>query len=64
MRRMHPRVSILIILAAAFASCLLSVALWFGIIVDPDREGGLFVGLWVTSILALGTLLTPRGGPR
>jgi hypothetical protein len=64
MRPIHPRVSILIILAAAFVSCLLSVALWFGIIVDSDRELGIFVGLWVPSILAIGTLLTPRGGSR
>ncbi len=64
MLRMHPRVSILIILAAAFAACLLSIALWFGIIFDSDREAGLFVGIWVPSILAIGALLTPRGGPR
>jgi hypothetical protein len=62
--RMHPRISLLIILAAALLSMVLSVALWFGIILDTDRELGLYVGLWVPSILALGTLLAPRGGPR
>ncbi len=38
---------------AAGVSFLLSVALWFG----GDRERGLFVGLWVPSILAAGGLL-------
>ena len=58
------KASILIILAAAFVSFLLSVSLWFGLIGDADREAGLFVGLWVPSILALGALLSPRGGSR
>jgi hypothetical protein len=40
----------LTILAAAFASFLLSVSLWF----SGDRDTGVFVGLWVPSILALG----------
>ncbi|MDH4113071.1 MAG: hypothetical protein OEV60_10410 [Actinomycetota bacterium] len=56
--------AILIILAAAFISFLLSVSLWFGVIGEQDRELGLFVGLWVPSILALGALLSPRGGSR
>ena len=36
-------------LAAAFFSILLSIALWFGV----GYLHGLFVGLWVPSILAL-----------
>ena len=36
-------------LIAAFASFLVSVALWFLV----DHEYGQFVGLWVPSILAL-----------
>jgi hypothetical protein len=40
-------------LAAAFASLVLSVALWFLV----DRELGLFVGLWVPAIHSLGTLV-------
>ena len=60
--RLSAKVSILIILGAAFASFLLSVSLWFGVFGDPDRELGLFVGLWVPSILALGAMLVPRGG--
>jgi hypothetical protein len=38
------------ILAAAFASFVLSVVLWF----TGDKDTGIFVGLWVPSILALG----------
>ena len=62
--KLDPKTSVLIILAAAFLSFLLSVNLWFGVIGRADREAGLFVGLWVPSILALGTLLSPRGGAR
>jgi hypothetical protein len=58
------KASILIILAAAFVSFLLSVSLWFGVVGDPDRDLGIFVGLWVPSILALGAFLSPRGGSR
>ena len=43
----------LVFLAAAFASFVLSVALWFLV----DREVGLFVGLWVPAIHSLGTLV-------
>lgn len=50
----------LLFLLAAGLSFLLSVALWFG----GDRERGLFVGLWVPSILAAGTLLRPAEGAR
>jgi hypothetical protein len=58
-----------LILAAAFLSFGLSVALYFG---GSEREG-IFVGIWVPSILALGAFLAPRttglperreGGPR
>ena len=40
-------------LAAAFASFLLSVGLWFA----GDRERGLFVGIWVPSICSAGALI-------
>jgi hypothetical protein len=43
----------LLFAAAAFLSFVLSVYLWFG----GQREEGLFVGIWVPSILSLGTLL-------
>jgi len=39
--------------AAAFLSFVFSVILWF----SGERETGLFVGLWVPSILSLGALL-------
>ena len=42
---------------AAGASFVVSVALWFG----GSREEGLFIGLWVPSILSFGTLLFSRG---
>ena len=37
-------------LVAALASFLLSIVLWF----TDNRDEGLFVGLWVPSILAAG----------
>jgi hypothetical protein len=37
-------------LIAAFASFALSIGLWFG----DHRQEGVFVGLWVPSILAAG----------
>jgi hypothetical protein len=50
----------LIILAAAGLSFLFSVYLWFAV----DKGQGVFVGLWVPSILSFGTLLTNGGGRR
>ncbi len=41
-------------MTAAFVSFLLSVGLWF----NGSREEGLFVGLWVPSILSFGTLIS------
>jgi len=41
-------------LVAAFASFLLSVSLFF---LAGEKSQGIFVGLWVPSILSLGTLL-------
>lgn len=43
--------------AAAGISFCLSIWLWF----SGDRERGLFVGLWVPSILSAGGLLLSRG---
>jgi len=43
------------ILAGAFLSFAFSITLWF----TGSRDEGLFVGLWVPSILALGSLLLP-----
>jgi hypothetical protein len=44
-------------MAAAFLSFLFSVALWF--VADAEHEA-MFVGLWVPSILILGTALEAR----
>jgi hypothetical protein len=49
-----------LILIAAFASFLLSVILWFA----GDRQYGLFVGLWVPSILAAGSFWVVTNGGR
>lgn len=53
-RQIHPfhKIKALFIIAA-FASLVLSVALWF----SGAREEGLFVGLWVPAIHSLGTLV-------
>lgn len=48
----------LLILAAAGLSFLFSVYLWFAV----DKGQGVFVGLWVPSILSFGALLTNGGG--
>ncbi len=45
-----------LILLGAFVSFVLSVSLWF----TDHHDQGIFVGLWVPSILALGGL-TARG---
>ena len=44
----------LVLVAAALASFLLSVYLYF---VSDDKTAGIFVGIWVPSILSLGALL-------
>ncbi len=49
-----------LILVAAFVSFLLSVTLWFA----GDRQYGLFVGLWVPSILAAGAFWVVANGAR
>ncbi len=41
-----------LIMVAAFIAFVLSIYLWF----TGDRDAGIFVGLWVPSILALGNL--------
>ena len=49
------RRSRLMFLIAAFASFIFSISLWF----TGSRDEGLFVGIWVPSILALGCLMQP-----
>ncbi len=43
-----------IILIAAFVSFLFSISLWFGVFGVENKDAGVFVGLWVPSILAFG----------
>jgi len=45
---------------AAFISFLFSVYLWF----SGQKQEGVFVGLWVPSILSLGALLIAGRGAR
>ena len=40
------------VLLAAFISFLFSVSLWFGIGMPANKNAGIFVGLWVPSIIA------------
>lgn len=49
-----------LILGAAFLSFLLSVALWFGVFVPQNKDAGMFVGIWVPSILTLGVYVLLR----
>jgi len=43
-----------LILLAAFFSFLFSITLWFGLGMNASKEAGVFVGLWVPSILSIG----------
>ena len=47
------------ILTAAFISFLFSVGLWFG----GQRDEGLFVGIWVPSILSFGAFVRQSTRP-
>ena len=53
-----------LILGAAFISFLFSVSLWFGVIGPPNKEAGVFVGLWVPSILSVGLYVALRADRR
>lgn len=50
------------ILGAAFISFLFSVSLWFGVFGDQQQLAGIFVGVWVPSILALGIYFKLNAG--
>lgn len=49
-----------LILGAAAISFVLSVSLWF----SGDTDAGLFVGIWVPSIISLGAFLIPKEAGR
>jgi len=55
-----PQKAVLACCLSAFISFIFSILLWF----TGHREEGIFVGLWVPSILASGTLLIPFLGKR
>lgn len=44
----------LLILLAAFLSFLFSVSLWFGFGMSVNKNAGIFVGIWVPSIISTG----------
>ncbi|MFZ4628959.1 MAG: hypothetical protein ACOYNR_11575 [Blastocatellia bacterium] len=54
---MSVKTSKFLFVLAAGLSFLLSIYLWF---VVGSKEQGIYVGLWVPSILALGTLITQK----
>ena len=56
----HTTIARALIGSAALLSFGLSVALFFG----GDENEGIFVGIWVPSILALGAFLLPAGRRR
>ncbi len=58
-RTLRLRASIAI-LSAAFASFVLSVTLWF----TGSHDQGIFVGLWVPSILSFGAVALQMAGDR
>ena len=43
-----------LILSSAFLSFLFSISLWFGFGMTASKEAGMFVGLWVPSIISTG----------
>lgn len=53
-----------IILTAAFVSFLFSISLWFGVFGPDNRDAGIFVGLWVPSILGFGLFFKVSGQGR
>ena len=50
----------ILLFSAAAISFVLSVSLWFA----GHHLEGIFVGLWVPSILSLGAIVLPRGERR
>jgi hypothetical protein len=59
-RLRHIDIARALILIAAFASFVLSVSLWF----SGSEMEGIFVGIWVPSIISLGAFLMPRRAER
>jgi hypothetical protein len=59
-RRRHLDLARGLILLAAFISFVLSVSLWFA----GNEMEGIFVGIWVPSIISLGAFLVPARAER
>jgi hypothetical protein len=57
MNRDPQQLARILFLVAAFLSFVVSVSLYF---FADNKSDGIFVGLWVPSILALGNLVLPR----
>ncbi|CAN5656066.1 hypothetical protein BH20ACI4_BH20ACI4_03390 [soil metagenome] len=53
-----------LILGAAFISFLFSVALWFGVFGEEQKQAGIFVGIWVPSIIGFGNYFRLKAGGR
>jgi hypothetical protein len=53
-----------LILSAAVLSFVFSVTLWFGWIGPVRKDAGVFVGIWVPSILAFGIYFKTIAGNR
>jgi hypothetical protein len=53
-----------LILGAAFLSFLFSISLWFGVFGANPKEAGVFVGLWVPSIIGLGIFFNQRAATK
>jgi hypothetical protein len=53
-----------LILGSAFASFLFSISLWFGFLGPADKQAGIFVGIWVPSILGVGIYFKLKTGGR
>ncbi len=51
-----------LILSAALLSFALSVSLWFGWFGSAQKDAGIFVGIWVPSILGFGTYFKTIAG--
>jgi hypothetical protein len=43
-----------LILFSAFISLVFSISLWFGFGLNANHDAGVFVGLWVPSIISTG----------
>lgn len=52
------------IISAAFLSFVFSVSLWFGWIGPVQKDAGVFVGIWVPSILSFGIYFKIISGRR